>query len=135
MNKRFPAVRLSLALAAALAVTLGYVIVQARAQTTEDTAGSRAPRGRRSMGGPVHYATNFPGAAAAGQDSHALTVAPPGAVNQGPIGLRITEWLSFLINERNPTPRPGKDCRAFSLVKLLSNYLSKLSILLFGCSH
>ncbi len=109
MNRRFPVVRIALALAVALAVAFGFRIVQARAQATEDTAGSRAPRGRMALGGPAHYSTNFPLAAPAGTDSNALQQAPPGAVDQGPIGP-----MSCELSEGCAEPKTWKFGSAFN---------------------
>jgi 2-keto-3-deoxy-L-rhamnonate aldolase RhmA len=82
MTHRFPAVPLVAALAVALTATFGGMIPEARGQanqTTEDT-------GRNSNSGPEQ----FPLAAPAGKDSHAIDQAPPGAINQGP--LNQTTW-------------------------------------------
>jgi 2-keto-3-deoxy-L-rhamnonate aldolase RhmA len=78
MGRRFLAVPLAAALAVALAATFEVMIPQARGQsnqTTEDTVGRN----------PNSGAEQFPLAAPAGKDSHAIDQAPPGAVNQGPL--------------------------------------------------
>ncbi len=99
MNRRYPVVRLALVLAVALAVAFAVTMVPARAQTTEANFGRRNPH-RATQGGPVHYRTSFPLAAAAGSDSHALTVAPPGAVNHGALNPKTWKYGSSF----NPPP-------------------------------
>lgn len=82
MKRRFTPLALTAALGIAATAALGALIFQAwgqQSQTTEDTFGGRTSQG----GTTAHYATNFPLAAPAGQDSDAIDKAPPGAVNQG----------------------------------------------------
>jgi len=78
MKRQFPIVALITVLAVAISAGLGVFIFQARGQSPQSTAGSQAG----SAGADLQQ---FPLAAPAGKDSQAMTVAPPGAVNQGPL--------------------------------------------------
>jgi hypothetical protein len=79
-HRRFTVVRLGLALAVALAVVLGFRIVQARAQSNQSTEYNLG--GKTSGSGTIaQYRTDFSLAAPADQNSDAIDKGLPGAVN------------------------------------------------------
>ena len=111
-HRQFTVARLVLALAVALAVVFGFRIVQVRAQssqTTEDNLGGRAP----GSGTGVHYRTDFPLAAPAGQNSDSINKALPDAVNQGP--LNSETW------KRGPADAPPPTAKIWNpvMIKLM----------------
>jgi 2-keto-3-deoxy-L-rhamnonate aldolase RhmA len=96
-HRRFTAGGQRLTPAMALAVVFGFCIAQAPAQSnqaTEDNSSGKSAGG----GTAVHYSTDFPLAAPAGQDSDAVDKALPGAVNRGP--LNADTW------QRGPADAP-----------------------------
>ncbi len=108
-HRRFAVVRLGLALVVALAVAFGFRIVQARAQsnqTTEDNLGGRTSGSETA----VHYRTDFPLAAPAGQNSDAIDKALPGADNQGPLNAQT--W------QRGPADAPPPDAKIWNPVMI-----------------
>jgi hypothetical protein len=108
-HRRFAVVHLGLALAVSLTVVFGFRIVQARAQsnqTTEDNSGGKTS----GSGTAVHYSTDFPLAAPAGQNSDAIDKALPGAVNAGPLNPQA--W------QRGPADAPPPDAKIWNPVMI-----------------
>src|SRR6266851_1182719 len=75
MNHRFPV--------AALTAAFGFVIFQAAGQTPQPAGQPPRPTADPYANNADAGKTQFPLAAPAGKDSGAITIAPPGAVNQG----------------------------------------------------